>query len=121
MCIRDRCVNSVLNQTYSDLEIILVDDGSTDNSGKICDELKNKDNRIIVIHQENQGLSAARNAGIAKALGEYIAFVDSDDYIMEDMYETLYKNLEKNDADISICKYQYVKKQQKIDFRFGYK
>lgn len=117
----EKCVNSVLNQTYSDLEIILVDDGSTDNSGKICDELKNKDNRIIVIHQENQGLSAARNAGIAKALGEYIAFVDSDDYIMEDMYETLYKNLEKTDADISICKYQYVKKQQKIDFRFGYK
>lgn len=117
----ERCVNSVLKQTYNDLEIILVDDGSTDNSGKICDELKNKDDRIIVIHKENQGLSASRNIGIEKATGEYITFVDSDDYILEDMYETLYKNLIRNDADISMCKYQYVKEQQKIDFRFRYK
>lgn len=112
----ERCVNSVLKQSYNDLEIILVDDGSTDNSGKICDRFKKKDDRIIVIHQRNQGLSAARNIGITKANGEYIAFVDSDDYILDDMYETLYKNLIKNDADISICKYQCVSENQKIDF-----
>ena len=75
----ERCVQSVLRQTYKDLEIILVDDGSKDDSGKLCDQLALSDQRIRVIHQENQGLSGARNTGIRQATGEYIIFLDSDD------------------------------------------
>ena len=75
----DKCVNSIVNQTYGELEIILVDDGSKDNSSKICDEWKEKDSRIKVIHKENGGLSSARNAGLEVATGEYIMFEDSDD------------------------------------------
>lgn len=90
-----KCINSILNQTYKNLEIILIDDGSTDNSGKICDEYALKDNRIKVIHKENGGLSSARNAGLDICSGDYIGFVDSDDYIAEDMYEYLYVNLKK--------------------------
>lgn len=112
-----KCIQSILNQTYKNIQLILVDDGSTDNSGKICDELKNKDNRIGVIHKENGGLSEARNVGIENATGKYIAFVDSDDYVLKDMYETLYKNLIANDADISICKYQYKKEEKKVDLK----
>ena len=85
-----RCLDSVIAQTYQNLEIICVDDGSIDDSGKICDQYAVRDARIKVIHQENQGLSAARNRGIDAADGEYIAFVDSDDYILEDMFERLY-------------------------------
>ena len=80
-----QCVESILEQTYADLEIILVDDGSTDGSGSICDEYKLKDNRVVVIHKCNGGLSEARNAGLDIARGEYIGFVDSDDYIEPDM------------------------------------
>ena len=76
-----RCVDSVLSQTYANLQVILVDDGSTDNCPALCDEYKKKDNRIIVIHKENGGLSDARNAGISIASGSYYAFIDSDDYI----------------------------------------
>lgn len=92
-----RCIDSILNQTYVNLEIILVDDGSPDNCGQICDEYAQKDNRIIVIHQSNGGLSVARNAGLNKCTGKYIGFVDSDDCIHPEMYERLYKD---------ICKYQ---------------
>ena len=113
----EKCIQSILKQTYKNIQIILVDDGSTDNSGKICDEFKNKDNRIIVIHKKNGGLSEARNVGIENATGKYIAFVDSDDYVLKDMYETLYKNLIANDADISICKYQYIKEEEKVDLK----
>lgn len=112
-----KCIKSIINQTYTNIEIILVDDGSTDNSGKICDELKNKDSRIVVIHKKNGGLSEARNVGIENATGKYIAFVDSDDYILNDMYEILYRNLIENDADISICKYIYIKEEDKIDLK----
>lgn len=98
-----KCVDSILNQTFKDLEIILIDDGSTDKSGKICDELKLKDGRIKVIHQENKGVSSARNEGLKIANGEYISFVDGDDYLSEDMYEFLYDNLKKSGADISVC------------------
>ena len=80
------CLGSVLNQTYKNLEIILVDDGSTDGSSQICDEYKKKDRRIQVIHKENGGLSDARNAGIKIAQGEYFSFIDSDDWIHEDTY-----------------------------------
>lgn len=98
-----RCIDSVINQTYKNLEIILVDDGSTDNSGKICDEYALKDNRIKVIHKENGGVSSARNVGLDIAKGEYIGFVDSDDYIEKDMYEFLYNLILNNNVDISCC------------------
>lgn len=101
----EKCVSSIIKQSYKNLEIILVDDGSTDNSGKICDEFALKDNRIKVIHKENGGLSSARNKALEIAKGEYIGFVDSDDYISEDMYETLYKVIKENEADISIVSF----------------
>lgn len=81
-----RCVDSILAQTFTDFELILVDDGSPDNCGAICDEYAAKDSRILVIHKENGGLSDARNAGLDIAKGEYIGFVDSDDYISPQMY-----------------------------------
>ena len=100
-----QCVESILEQTYADLEIILVDDGSTDGSGSICDEYKLKDNRVVVIHKCNGGLSEARNAGLDIARGEYIEFVDSDDYIEPDMYEVLYKNCERYAADLAAARF----------------
>ena len=99
----ERCVNSIINQTYTNLEIILVNDGSTDNSGKLCDELAKKDERIRVIHKENGGLSDARNRGIDEAESDLVGFIDSDDYIDSDMYEVLLKNLNNTDADLSMC------------------
>lgn len=98
-----RCIDSICNQTYKNLEIILVDDGSPDNCGKICDEYSKKDKRIKVIHKKNGGLSDARNFGIKIATGDYIAFVDSDDYINKNMYHCLYNNLKSTKSDISIC------------------
>ena len=98
-----RCIDSILNQTYKNLEIILVDDGSPDNCPAICDEYATKDSRIKVVHKKNGGLSAARNAGLKVAEGKFVGFVDSDDYIENNMYETLFFNLEKYDADMSIC------------------
>lgn len=104
-----RCLDSVLAQTYWDLEIILVDDGSPDGCGAICDEYAAKDGRVKVIHQQNKGLSGARNAGLSMATGEYIAFLDSDDYVDPTMYEKLLKVLEENRADIAECGYRWVK------------
>ncbi len=98
-----KCVDSVLAQTYANLEIILVDNGSPDRCGQICDEYAQKDKRIRVIHQTNQGVSAARNAGLEIATGEYIAFVDSDDYIEPDMYEYLYGLIIKDNTSMSMC------------------
>ncbi len=98
-----KCVDSIINQSYKNLEIILVDDGSTDESGKICDELALKDSRIKVIHKENGGLSDARNAGIEVSQGTYLGFIDSDDYIDNDMYMVLMSNLKNTNADISTC------------------
>ena len=100
-----RCIDSVINQTYKNLEIIIVDDGSTDNSSNICDEYTNKDSRVKVVHKENGGLSSARNVGIELAKGDLIAFVDSDDYIELEMYEKLKENMDKYDSDIAICQY----------------
>ena len=98
-----KCIDSILNQTFKDFELILVDDGSPDNCGKICDEYAKKDSRVIVIHKENGGLSSARNSGLDIARGDYIGFVDSDDYIENDMYELLYNLCEENNCDISSC------------------
>lgn len=97
------CLDSILAQTYRDFELILVDDGSKDASGTICDQYAELDNRILVIHKPNGGVSSARNAGIELAKGEYIGFVDSDDILSKTMYQHLIDNLEKYQADISIC------------------
>jgi len=96
-----KCVDSVIAQTYTNLEIILVDDGSPDNCGKICDEYAEKDKRIVVIHKENGGQSDARNAGLDIMKGEYVAFVDSDDYVELDMFEKL--SAQANNAEIVMC------------------
>lgn len=98
----ERCVDSVLNQTYENIEVILVDDGSPDKCGEMCDKYAQKHDNVIVIHQKNQGLSAARNTGIRTAKGQFLGFVDSDDFIEKNMYELLYDVLEVNNADISV-------------------
>lgn len=98
-----RCIDSLCTQTYKDIEIILVDDGSPDNCGRICDEFSKRDERVIVIHQDNKGLSMARNAALEIAKGQYIAFADSDDFIHPCMYETMLNAIEKTGADIAIC------------------
>ena len=99
----DECITSILDQTFRDFELILVDDGSLDRCPAICDVYAQKDSRIRVIHQKNQGLSAARNTGLQAARGDYIGFVDSDDFIEASMYEKLLDNLEREKADISVC------------------
>lgn len=101
----ESCIISIINQTFTDIEIILIDDGSTDNSGRICDYFANKDSRIITIHKFNEGLSEARNTGIKIAKGEYIAFVDGDDYIHPQMLEIQHYHLSQNkDLSFSIVK-----------------
>ena len=102
------CVNSVINQTYTNLEIILVDDGSPDNCPKMCDELAKTDKRIKVLHKQNGGLSSARNAGIDIATGEYISFVDSDDTINPQTLEILHKLIKDDNADISMSSWKKV-------------
>lgn len=110
-----KCIDSILSQTYKDLELILVDDGSPDNSPKICDEYAQKDNRVIVIHKPNGGVSSARNAGIDRATGKYIGFVDPDDYITSDMYEVMIQELEESKADIAICGYDYINENGQVE------
>ena len=102
------CVESVLAQTYQNFEVILVDDGSPDNCPALCDKFAARDNRIRVIHKENGGVTSARLRGVAEARGEYIGFVDGDDFIEPQMYARLMKNLQAHDADISHCGYQMV-------------
>ncbi|MBR2134362.1 MAG: glycosyltransferase [Eubacterium sp.] len=99
----DRCVESIVNQTYTNLEIILVDDGSPDNCPQMCDAWAEKDNRIKVIHKENGGVSSARNAALDIAKGDYIGFVDSDDYVDKTMYEKLYQEGKEKSCDLVIC------------------
>ncbi|MFR5264943.1 glycosyltransferase family 2 protein [Clostridium sp.] len=101
----ENCINSILNQSYKDFELILVDDGSPDNCGKICDDYAKKDSRIKVIHKKNGGLSDARNVGIEAAKGEYISFIDSDDWIHKDFYLTLFNALSSSNSDIAICNF----------------
>lgn len=101
----DRSLESIRNQTYQNLEIILVDDGSTDNSGKCCEQWALKDSRIRTYHQKNSGVSVARNTGLELASGEYVMFVDADDWIAKDMVQTLYALLKEHQADVSTCNY----------------
>lgn len=102
------CIDSLLAQNYANVEIILVDDGSTDHSGEICDSYSKRDKRIKVIHKENGGLSSARNVGIEMANGSLIGFVDGDDTVEKEMYEQLYTNMISTNSDISICGRYYV-------------
>lgn len=104
-----RCIDSIINQTYSNLEIILVDDESNDGSSEICDEYGKKDSRIKVVHKKNGGAADSRNEGLKLAKGDYIGFVDSDDFIYEDMYEYLYSLIKENKADMSVCRYDMCK------------
>jgi len=108
----DRCVNSILNQTFTDFELILVDDGSPDRCPQMCDEWAKKDARIRVIHKENGGLSSARNAGLAVMQGEYVNFVDSDDWIEKDALEYLLYLINKYDADFSFAEMVRVSKEK---------
>lgn len=111
----DRCVDSIVNQTYKNLEIILVDDGSTDSSGLRCDEWAEKDKRIVVIHKKNGGLSDARNVGMRNANGEYIGFVDSDDFIDPNMYQILLDIVEKTDSEIAECQWLAFENEKELD------
>lgn len=112
----DTCVESILKQTYSNIEIILVDDGATDRSGQMCDYYVERDERIKVIHKKNGGLSDARNRGITQSNGKYIMFVDSDDVVSLNLVEYLYNILKENNADIAICDPVHCYPNQKIDF-----
>lgn len=98
-----KCIESIISQTYEELEIILVDDGSPDACGAICDEYAQRDTRIRVIHQSNKGLAGARNTGLRVASGDYIGWVDADDWIEPDMYEYLVEGIRSYDADIAVC------------------
>lgn len=111
----NKCIDSVIAQTYKNIEIILVDDGATDQSGEICNQYAIKDQRIKVIHKENGGLSDARNAGIDVATGRYYSFIDADDYIEVDMLETLYYSITQNKADISICNIKRIYEDGEIE------
>ena len=102
-----QCVDSILAQTFTDFELILVDDGSTDKSGEICDEYAKVDGRVKVIHQTNGGLSSARNSGMDHAKGKYFMFIDSDDFIAPNMVECLYKSINEQCADIAVCNFMY--------------
>lgn len=102
-----KCIDSILAQTFTDFELILIDDGSPDRCGQICDEYAAKDERITVIHQENKGVSAARNAGLDIAKGTYIGFVDSDDWIEPEMYMAMMNTTSKESADVVLCGFQY--------------
>ena len=103
----DQCLQSVINQTYSNLEIIIIDDGSTDQSGTICDDYAERDDRIVLIHQQNAGLSSARNVGIVNVTGDYVMYVDSDDWLDTDMIEKMYQVSDREDADIVVSSFIY--------------
>lgn len=102
----DKCIESVVNQTYKDLEIIIVNDGSKDNSGELCKKWASRDERIVYIEKENEGSGKTRNLGIAKATGEYITFLDSDDWWREDYAELMMKNM--TDCDVTVCDINYI-------------
>lgn len=112
-----KCIESIISQSYKNIEVILVDDGSKDESGRICDEYAAADCRVRVFHQENAGASAARNKGIVLAKGKYVQFVDSDDYIAEDMTERLVNSLERNETFCSMCGYIKIQGNQANEVR----
>ena len=103
-----QCLDSVLSQSYSDLQVILIDDGSTDSSGAICDEYAERDSRIVVIHQKNSGAAAAKNAGLRAATGKYLSFVDSDDYLSPEAYDHMIQLMYAHNADVVQCAYRDV-------------
>lgn len=111
----DKCIDSLVNQTFSSIEIILVDDGSTDYSSVKCDSWKSKDKRIKVIHKKNGGLSDARNAGIKIARGKYISFIDSDDWVDKNMLLVLYNAITQEDAELAICRFKKVKDDKSVE------
>ena len=115
----DKCLNSIVNQTYKNIEIILIDDGSTDTSVLKCNNWEKKDNRIKVIHKKNEGLAQARNTGISYATGNYITFIDSDDYIDSKMLEKLYNAINKTNSEISACKYVKINKNKKVNLNYS--
>jgi glycosyltransferase involved in cell wall biosynthesis len=112
-----RCLDSLREQSFTDFEVILVEDGSPDSSGKICDEYAAMDSRFRVIHQVNQGVSVARNNGIKAANGRYIGFVDSDDYVDQDYIKCLYETAEKTHSDIAMCNYYLVGADERLEFQ----
>ncbi|MFF2910886.1 glycosyltransferase family 2 protein [Paenibacillus sp. NPDC057934] len=114
----NKCVESIMQQSYENIEIILVDDGSLDKSGDICDGYAKKDNRIKVIHKENGGLSSARNAGIHMSTGNYICFIDSDDWINKEFIEKLFSKIIEYDADIVVCGFTYEYGEKSIENNF---
>lgn len=114
----EKCINSIIDQTYKNIEIILIDDGSDDKCPDICDKYKKNDKRINVIHKLNGGVSSARNIGLENARGEYIIFVDSDDYVEKNMIEVLYKNMIETNADISIGNFRYIYDDKIVDNYF---
>ena len=109
-----RCVDSVLHQTYRNLEILLVDDGSTDASGAICDEYAAQEGRVTAVHQKNGGLSAARNTGLERAKGTYLCFVDSDDFLDSRMLETLCRDLQEQDADVAVVGFRMFEREEEL-------
>lgn len=115
-----KCINSILSQTYQNLEIILVDDGSPDSCPSICDSYALKDKRVRVIHKPNGGLSSARNAGLDIAKGDYIGFVDSDDWIESTMYEEMISLMQEKDLDVAFCAANIIENGEKIETRFAY-
>ena len=110
----EKCVNSVINQTYQNIEVILVDDGSKDSSGRICDKLVESDNRIKVIHKKNGGLASARNAGYEAATGEYIMYIDSDDCVKEETVKRCVDVIEKDKSDVVIFGYEKMSEDGKV-------
>ena len=116
----NQCVNTLINQTYFNIEIILVNDGSTDKSGSLCDELSKSDNRIKVIHKKNEGLGLARNTGLEYINGKFVTFIDSDDYVDTNLIEELYYNLKNNNADTCIGGFKRVNDLGKIIFKESY-
>lgn len=126
----DKCIQSIINQSYKNLEIILIDDGSTDNSLEICNFYRENDNRIKVFHKENGGVSSARNLGLQKISGMYISFIDSDDYLEQDMYEKMISVMKSNNSDLVICNFfnedengknisKFYQKKAKMSFSFS--
>lgn len=109
-----RCVDSILHQTYQDLEVLLVDDGSTDASGAICDEYAAQEERVTAVHQKNGGLSAARNTGLERAKGTYLCFVDSDDFLDSRMLETLCRDLQEQDADVAVVGFRMFEREEEL-------
>ena len=110
-----KCIQSLLSQNYTNIELVLVDDGSTDSSGILCDNYAESDSRIIVIHKQNGGVSSARNIGLETATGKYVTFVDSDDYVSNNYISSLYNNLIRNKTDLSFCKFAFL--YNDIDYR----